>query len=123
MRSNVNIKEPALTLEVVLFATAQKDSQESIVKNVSETTFSKLFIRLQLLKSFKKLFVINTAIMKMKFEQATLQFQAVYVKDNHQRADCVWNDTNWLNGFTVAYHVPYQSKKKGIQIPFVSFMR
>ena len=32
--------------------------------------------------------------MKMEFEQATLQFQAVYVKDNHQRADCVWNDTN-----------------------------
>ena len=94
MRSNVNIKEPALTLEVVLFATAQRDSQESIVKNVSKATFSKLFIRLQLFKSFKKLFVINTAIMKMEFEQATLQFQAVYVKDNHQRADCVWNDTN-----------------------------
>ena len=45
MRSNVNIKEPALTLEVVLFATAQKDSQESIVKNVSETTFLNTLIR------------------------------------------------------------------------------
>lgn len=43
--SNVNTKEPALTPEVVLFATAQKDSQESIVKNVSETTFLNTLIR------------------------------------------------------------------------------
>ena len=32
--------------------------------------------------------------MKLEFEQATGQFQAVYVKDNHQQVDCVWNDTN-----------------------------
>ena len=50
--------------------------------------------------------------MKLEFEQATGQFQAVYVKDNHQQVDCVWNDTNWLDGSTFVYRVPYQSKKK-----------
>ena len=50
--------------------------------------------------------------MKMEFEQAILQFQAVYVEDNHQQADCVRNDTNWLDGSIFARHVSYQSKKK-----------
>ena len=45
------------------------------MKNVSETASSKLLYRPQLL---------TFAIKKMEFEQATLQFQAVYVKDNHQ---------------------------------------
>ena len=54
--------------------------------------------------------------MKLEFEQATGQFQVVYVKDNHQQVDCVWNDTNWLDGSTFVYRVPYQSKKKKIRI-------
>ena len=54
--------------------------------------------------------------MKTEFEQATLQFQAVYVKDNYQQVDYVWNDTNWLNGSTFVYHVPYQGERGIIQL-------
>ena len=64
--------------------------------------------------------------MKLEFEQATLQFQAVDVKDNHKQIDCVWNDTNLLDESIYAYHVLYQNKKKRyvleIQISFIGVM-
>ena len=60
--------------------------------------------------------------MKLEFEHATLQFQAVDVKDNHKQIDCVWNDTNLLDESIYAYHVLYQNEKKKIRIGNSDFL-